>query len=217
MKNLYLLNENYYLDRLIYLKSFHKDTIRILLQQSNDFKPEIFIDIGANFGIFSMAFARAFADIPIYALEPDPRTVSQLYANRLLNGFECRITIHQIAASNRNGQAYLTQNFPNTGMNSLVENSAYAEEGTVPISCCRLDTLFSFKNRRIVCKIDVEGHELEVFAGMRDLLAHNTWLILVESFSDKKAEMKEILVEKGFRYIAQYDDDHLLIKPQSSH
>ncbi len=217
MKNLYLLNKNHYVDKKIYLANFHKDTINILFEQSLDFKPEIFIDIGANLGLFSIGFAREFEDVEIHALEPDPKTLSQFYANRFINGFNDRITIHQIAASDRNGQVHLTQDFSNPGKNSLIESSAYDEDRVVPVSCCRLDTLFNFKNRRIAAKIDVEGHELAVIAGMPDLLADNAWLILVESFPDKRTRMQETLIGKGFRYITQYDDDHLLIKPEGIH
>ena len=59
----------------------------------------------------------------------------------------------------------------------------------------------------IVAKIDVEGYELEVVDGMRQLLSRNAAVLQVECFEANRAGLRARLAALGFQQATQIKDD----------
>ena len=63
------------------------------------------------------------------------------------------------------------------------------------------DEIIKIRNKKIVLKIDVEGHELSVLDGLKSLLKKNNSLILIEIADEKFEKVNKYLSEKKFRII----------------
>ena len=64
---------------------------------------DVFIDIGANFGFYSLVMAKTTNVARIIAFEPDIRNVHHFHGNLYLNGLSKKIELHQLAVSDING------------------------------------------------------------------------------------------------------------------
>jgi FkbM family methyltransferase len=133
------------------------------------------IDVGANEGVYTHAFARCGAFVE--AFEPQPRclTVLRSYERRWPN-----VHVHGEALGDTPGYATLYVPFSDgrqvTGRASLEPPTEAASAYTVRTRT--LDAL-GFKDVALI-KIDVEGHELRVLRGARETIRACNPLLLVE-------------------------------------
>ena len=66
---------------------------------------DVFVDVGANIGYFSVLAASCVGDTgKVFAFEPDPENFRLLVANTALNGVECRVRPVAAALSDAAGQ-----------------------------------------------------------------------------------------------------------------
>ncbi len=135
------------------------------------------IDIGANYGTYSLTLVRLGARVE--AFEPNPRIAAVLAAwARGKTG----IVVHPLALSDREGQARLHIPSDEAGIEhdssaSLVPASA-AGTRVIDVPMARLDTL-GLGDIALI-KIDVEGHEQAVLDGARATIAASQPALIVE-------------------------------------
>jgi FkbM family methyltransferase len=130
-----------------------------------------FVDVGANFGYFTLLAAAAVGPAGrVLALEPDPRMAAELEGNVERNRLP-QVEVLAIAAAERDGTATLAgfaEEGGNWGVSSLMASSA---EGmpTFTVRCAPLDDLLDAAGVDGVelVKVDVEGAEDRVLSGMR--------------------------------------------------
>lgn len=131
-------------------------------------------DVGANIGYYSRLMAR-YAD-HVYAFEPDPDNFKILEQN-------CKrhpnITPLNMAVSDRVGTADFFKVVHSAMRHSLIDEG---NTKRISVSCTSLDAFI--KDRGIsgvsLIKIDVEGAEPLVFAGMRELLGREHPVVIYE-------------------------------------
>lgn len=140
-------------------------------------------DIGANLGYTAMLMARAVGPKGrVFAFEPEPRNLSRLARHVESNPEGRRVTVVAVAVGARSGQGRLKIH-RSTSMGKLVgapgRDVPYASVVSVP-----LVTLDRFVARGgpppHIVKIDVEGAEAQVLAGMRRILERDRPLLLIE-------------------------------------
>lgn len=156
-------------------------------------------DIGANVGFFTLvAAAGPRAQERVYAFEPLPENAAALRRNLGLNGL-ANVEVIEAAVSDRNGTAQL-----DLGSSSLdpclIEHALTPlEEITVPV--VRLDDAGLLPPSFV--KIDVEGAECDVLAGMRRIVMAHRPVILCEMHhfgADYVAEFRGALGDVADRY-----------------
>src|SRR5690606_10061512 len=131
----------------------------------------IFIDIGANLGLMSLLAAKCLGPAGrVIAFEPMPSTNDLLCQNIAINGLD-NVQSEMCALGSQPSVAHIyTQPGINRGAATLIEQpGGHSYE-------VRVHTIDGFVEEQdlenIVClKIDVEGWELEVLRGARQLLA----------------------------------------------
>ncbi len=134
---------------------------------------DVFFDVGANIGLVSVIVGSqpALASGRIFAFEPEPRNLRQLRRNFEANGFGPRAIGEDVALGGQDGTASLHVRGPvGDGRHSLV--AAKGATGVVEVTVMTMTTFCA--TRAVspdVVKIDVEGAEGEVLAGMDELLA----------------------------------------------
>lgn len=189
----------------------------------------IFIDVGANVGLYALAAAQKIHSENIYALEPCEGTFCVLRKNIRLNQIP-NIKAFPIALGDYSGEAQLYINSRNKeGLNTLGKPShpccRIVGKETVPIMT--LDEFVEGQgiSRVDVMKVDVEGAELQVFRGGRNLLQReDAPLILYESasvctkgFDYHPVEIMWLLDEWGYRFFEINDKNDQLIPTLSPH
>lgn len=196
---LFLVNFFNWADRTLLLQgSSERNQIAYLLDQVVHKQCEIFIDVGAHFGTYTIFVALKTACREIFAFEPDLRNYAQLEANLLLNDLVGRVDARPVAISDHVGRvSFLASPAPYNVWSKIVEGTA--EETTVP--AVRLDEIFDFRHRKLALKIDIEGHELQALDGMKKLLSENECVVQVECFEANFPVFKQAIGDLGYRLI----------------
>jgi FkbM family methyltransferase len=121
---------------------------------------DLFIDVGANVGAYSLIAAEAGATV--IAAEPDAGTAARLRENAALNGYGVEVLVKAIGASE--GIAAFT-----VGLDTV---NRFDSGGGAQVEVCTLDGVLGNRHARGV-KIDVEGFEMDVIRGVRSALAEH--------------------------------------------
>ena len=174
----------------------------------------VFLDVGANFGYYSLLAARLGIFDEIHAFEPHPETYKRLLWHIKANNFDGAITPHNVAASDGVRQMRMQQvKGGNSGILQVLADSPddNAPPGTVVINAVPLDSALAFRGKNVCVKIDVEGHEMSALDGARELLAHNDSLLQIE-ISSTHAERIPAIVARGFSLIGYRDADFYFVR-----
>jgi FkbM family methyltransferase len=156
---------------------------------------DLFLDIGSNIGSYTV-LASGVRRATTWAFEPDPETIRALRRNVELNGIKGRVTIHELALGDTDGEVLFTRGQDTT---NHVATKGETDVRTVPTK--RLDTLLGV-NRPSMIKMDVEGFEENVVRGAQGLLADESLkLIELETLTE---EIEATFHRNGFAR-AYYD------------
>jgi len=200
----FLLNTGNFVDRQIaFYEDFESAQLAYLFAAMRRHGCDLFVDVGANIGFYSVEVALAGLAPRILAIEPDPRNLLQLGANILVNRLVNRITVIPKAVSERAG----TVSF-RPGTDSSTGQSRIAEGAPVRIEGATLDEIIPGRDQRLFIKMDIEGHELAALRGMRDCASRNRIFLQVESFPANIAEVTSALAQLGMTHLKQIGDDH---------
>jgi FkbM family methyltransferase len=115
----------------------------------------------------------------VLALEPTPRVAALLRQSAALNGVSGWLRVQECAAGETQGVATLNVSAQVTH-NSLLPLDEAADK--IQVAVRPLDTLVRPGGRVDVVKIDVEGTELQVWRGMRRIVADNPKLAVILEF-----------------------------------
>jgi len=171
----------------------------------------VFVDIGANIGYFSLLAARSVTNSgKVYAFEPDAEHFSLLQKNIKKNNYSNIIPVNQ-AASDMIGTAAFYLQKDNLCAHSLLPDP---NSTMVEVKTTTLDEYFKQDNRVDVVKIDVEGAEPKVLAGMKQLVTGNLKMAILTEFFPKAlkdsgaspAQFLQDLVDLGF-ILYRIDED----------
>ncbi len=174
------------------------------------------LDIGANIGNHSLAFAQHFARV--LAFEPNPRTFKLLAINAELAP---NITPYRVGASNRKETITAYQDALNLGatttVRSIAEYRARHQRGvisTVRFDVDKLDCVLNESDWHQVdfIKLDVEGQEAAALEGMAAILHASGPIVameaLADSFTDGKSPSIEILKSHGYAHFHGLENAH---------
>ena len=190
---------------------YEREQIVFFFNEARARGARVFLDVGANFGYYSLLAARLGIFDEIHAFEPHPETYKRLLWHIRANNFEGVITPHNIAASDGVRQMRMQQvKGGNSGKLQVLADShssaAAAPPDTVVINAAPLDSALALRGRSVCVKIDVEGHEMSALDGARELLAHNDSLLQIEIFP-MYAERIPAIIARGFSLITYRNRD----------
>ena len=151
----------------------------------------VFFDIGANIGSFSLVGAKRAVTGVVHAFEPSSYHLERLRYNLGLNGFK-NVRINPFALSDASGEAVLHLPVARCGMSNSGTASLFELESPgvnlhrETVRTMRLDDYCKDQacHRIDVVKIDVEGAELKVLAGGKDILGRMRPAVIQEMDMD---------------------------------
>lgn len=137
-------------------------------------------DVGAHVGYFSLIAALAAPKATVHAFEPVDQVHARLSVNVRSNGVQ-NVRLHQAGVSDEPGWADISVRFAGNLLStgSTLEGAA-ADAELKRIRLLTLDDVFA-ETRLDLVKIDVEGHEMSVLKGARQVLKRDRPAVLLEA------------------------------------
>ncbi len=201
----FLLNYRNMVDRQIaFYGDFEADQHCYLFSHIGDGGCDLFLDVGANIGLYSILAARGGLADRIVAFEPDVRNRVQMEANLLMNGLLSKVEMVAKAVSKETGSIEFLPSPDTVTGQSKVGGGA----GAIRVETVRLDDFLDAAGLRIFIKMDIEGHELEAIKGMERMLTTNKVFMQVECFTENTPSLDEAMAMLGMKRRHQIVHDH---------
>lgn len=166
------------IDKKLILTGFYEPDIVEVIQEHIGIE-DIFVDIGANIGYYSI-IASKIKGSHVISFEPSSREASKFQKNLYLNGIT-NVTFFNVALSNDNENRNLhIFDISNPGENTFLNHTSSAL--VEPIRCYKFSNLitpFIAQKTRLI-KIDVEGFEYEVLKGMEAIMPYYSGSFIIE-------------------------------------
>ena len=173
-----------------------------------------FLDIGANVGNHTLYVAKFLRASRIVCFEPNPPAISLLESKVWLNG------LTRIVDGNYLGIGLSDRVQENVAMKysrrNLGGGRIVQDEGSIRLE--RADTLLAGQKFDLI-KIDVEGMELDVLAGLSGLLATHRPKMFIEVDNVNAAGFQAWLAEAGYQVLEEFRrysvNNNFLVAPRS--
>jgi FkbM family methyltransferase len=160
---------------------------------------DLFIDAGANIGVFTILASGATGAKTI-AFEPAPFAYQYLAKNVLLNNLSTLVSARNIALGKQEGRIHFTAGLGTE--NHIVQDKD--DQQSVEVALSSLDAQLKGLEPAVI-KIDVEGFEHEVLAGGRNCVANPSLRALIverignaDKFGRDEASLHKDIRSLGF-------------------
>lgn len=161
----------------------YRDALEPEFEHLDDFLDSsgVFVDVGANTGIYTLKAAKHYAgkNGTVLAVEPFPDVLATLFLNVQLNGFS-NVRLRNFCVGGQTGPTTLWMNFNRPHSFSILKRDEAATGMSSLI--VTLDDLFVWEglNRLDYLKIDAEGAEQQILAGGRQIITRHRPIIQLE-------------------------------------
>ncbi|RZA04510.1 MAG: FkbM family methyltransferase, partial [Proteobacteria bacterium] len=157
----------------------------------------VFLDIGANIGLYAFSAVSAVPAVTVYGFEPHPRNVACLLLTKRANHWR-NVHLEKIALGDQLGPVNLYLDESDTGSHSLNQDSLWnnqASTACLRVPCATLDAWVERRGliRVDVIKLDVKGAEGAVLRGGMQTLRQFRPNILAELQHEALAEDQSFL------------------------
>lgn len=184
------LLERIYLALLFAYKRYAEDPFAgLALRRPDLFRGGHILDVGANVGYTASIFAGvAQAEYRVYAFEPEPLNLRRLKRVIEAKGLGDRISVISSAVGDTNGEVELLVNESHPGDHRV--SAATAGGATIRVPVTTLDAFAATHHLTVVrfVKIDVQGFELAVSLGMKDVIDANRRLAVAFEYHEPSAK-----------------------------
>jgi FkbM family methyltransferase len=171
----------------------------------------VFVDIGANLGLYTVVLASRRPRVRVLAFEPDPRNAAKLVENVTLNGLAGVIVCPYAVAEKEATMDLMMNAAANRGGNSLVFSQAEHQgfEWRIPVPTKTLwQALMENGVERVdILKADVEGYEFPIFQKYFAEAPRSGWprAVVLEEFGHAigrtGGSAVELFIKSGYRLV----------------
>lgn len=159
---------------------------------------DLVIDVGGHTGIYSIVAGLTNSKANVHTFEPNEMNFGRLLLNLRANGLTGKNS-HNLAASKSAGTVPFSVKISHylSAGGSIVSEG---QEFTKRVPSAPIDEYVPLTAAKICVKIDTEGHEVEVLAGMPKLLELRPDIILECAFVSAMLETDAYLKAAGYSY-----------------
>lgn len=170
-------------------------------------KNTVVIDIGANIGDTTVYFAQQDNVTFVHGYEPFPTLYREALKNVALSKLNAKISLHNEAVSNKNGDMLIPDNFITAGNIPL----RHFESGKSVRRTSLNSILASVHGNRVAIKSDCEGSEHEIFDSTADL---SKVIRIQMEFHEGIKNLRNVLKKNGFKVrVRRYNKGHRYYAP----
>lgn len=182
-----------YIDRIVIAEGYYESEVLAALLDALG-SGETLWDVGANLGLHALTAKLLRPDATVVAFEPNPPLADRLAAAARGNRLDVRL--ERYALGRESGAATLYLHDGNSGMGSLTDWRGTGRPVPVAVRTGAAAVAAGVARPDVV-KIDVEGNEAAVLAGLGDLLdsAHT---VVFEDGPGGDTAAKAVLAGRGF-------------------
>lgn len=140
----------------------------------------IFWDVGANVGLYSVLFATSNPTWKVYSFEPNTKVHTKFLKNISHNNCK-NVQLVPLALSDSKQKVSLKINQNRPGTSSIYSKRGKFVHSKI-IECIPGDELFLSGKIPApdLIKIDVEGHELKVLHGLKEIISNHKPIVAIE-------------------------------------
>ena len=173
------------------------------------FQPDVIIDVGANRGQWTLMAREYFPEATYHLVEPQPGCVPVL---REIASKARRVYVHGTAVTRPGVERVMMQGGGDRldGEGNFVPNHGAPLSDAIAYPSTTLDALIvPDVGRRMLLKLDVEGHERPVLEGASAVLDHTEVIVaefwLFRLFNEEMTTLPELIAWLEARGFALYD------------
>ena len=147
---------------------YEEEALKIILRETGD--QAIFADVGANIGYFSVMAALQAEKGKVFAFELGDENCKIIRENLKLNRL-ANVTLEHCAVSDSEGQVFHQDSPVGNAVLKIIETNETNDPDIIPVKSLTLDNYF--EKMQVFpgfIKIDVEGAEMKVLKGMKQIL-----------------------------------------------
>lgn len=199
--------DSYSASAALYCGLYDYDEMSFLLRYLRS--EDIFLDIGANIGVYTLLAASKLDQGQIYSIEALPKNFIRLEENLAINRFS-NVKTYQIAVSDTEGRISLNL----AEGDSMPFITVDRTENSISVLTSTLDNLMINHEKLenlTLAKIDIEGAEMLAFKGAHSLLKRQipyVWILeindTVNNFGHQKQDVVDLLNQYNYEL---YDYD----------
>lgn len=197
-------------DLFRYITYFTKEEGTLAWIRNSVREGTVFFDIGANVGLYSLYAARQAGHVRVFAFEPHKVNFATLVENILLNRLHGSIHPLAIPLDDTTGYSHLHYHSADSGtsMSQLGHNTLSGDREFIPklkelVHAVTLDSLMDSGQLPApdLIKVDVDGNELRILAGMKQLLqsGRGPKSLQVEINPGRRGEVLAFMAGCGYR------------------
>lgn len=140
------------------------------------------IDVGANMGYYTVLFgSRVGLGGHVLAVEPNPRAAALLRRSVEINGYAARTRVAQVACSDptvTSARLVIPSTEPKNAY--IASDGESLGQNAIETECLTLDQVCEGCERVDFIKIDAEGSEERIFAGMSEVIKRHRPMVVIE-------------------------------------
>ena len=193
------------IDREIILsQEFEKQEIDFLVNQIRINNINYFLDVGANCGYYSLKISKEISNIKILSFEPNVEAYSKFSKTLKKNlNLSKKIKLENFGLSDKSAklkmQSMLKFGYAQTGGSSVIDKNLNNKNFLFFADFKIGDDYLKLTNEKISIKIDVEGHELRVLKGIKNIIKQNQCILQIEIFSKNYDNVNNFLLSFGYK------------------
>ena len=193
------------IDREIILsQEFEKQEIDFLVNQIRINNINYFLDVGANCGYYSLKISKEISNIKILSFEPNIEAYSKFSKTLKKNlNLSKKIKLENFGLSDKSAklkmQSMLKFGYAQTGGSSVIDKNLNNKNFLFFADFKIGDDYLKLTNEKISIKIDVEGHELRVLKGIKNIIKKNQCVLQIEIFSKNFEDVNNYLLSFGYK------------------
>ncbi len=181
---------------------YKNDREELSYLSNNIQKGDFVLDIGAHKGGY-LYWLRRFVGIKGHVIAFEPQPILYNYLNRIIETFGYNnIDLHHAGISSQAGklELFVPKEMGQTSPGATFEKRLNKKKGhTIEVEVFQLDRFMAQRKRKVdFIKLDVEGHELEVFKGATTILQQDQPTLIFEC---ENRHLNGIKVQDIFKYL----------------
>ncbi|MEM4068042.1 MAG: FkbM family methyltransferase [Candidatus Micrarchaeaceae archaeon] len=183
-RDFYGYNNDLFFNTLSLFNSLGSDEFvltKFLIKNFRD--DDVFYDIGANYGFYTLLAQELIKNGEIHSFEPNPKIFPLLEKNAKLE-FYNNTYLNNIAVSNLDGNSNFYTFKNSSGYSSVIFNSSNKNDEVFNVKTTTLDTYILDHRPPTIIKIDVEGAEQLVLEGAINVVKTHKPNIVMEVYKD---------------------------------